>query len=287
MKMKEAEARTGLDRKNIRYYESEGLLSPERTDGNRYRDYSEEDIERLLEIRVLRHLGISIKDIRGYFEGMISLGALMEIRRGQIDSEMAQLKRLEQMCIRLEGQESLKPVTVEGCLEEIARESQRGSWFEDIKKDWKMYQKELHSQFICFEPEGEITTPADFAVETALFAARKHMDYETVKLESTYALVRLEGIMYQASFTYGPRFRYARLPLVKLVRCTPVPGYVSPRKYLLFRLMPVLIMCAGILFCVIDSQIGGGNAGMYRGIIVGCILASILIRAIDGNVHYL
>jgi len=44
MKMKEAEARTGLDRKNIRYYESEELLAPRRTEGNRYRDYSEEDI---------------------------------------------------------------------------------------------------------------------------------------------------------------------------------------------------------------------------------------------------
>ena len=37
MKMKEAEARTGLDRKNIRYYESEELLAPRRTEGNRYR----------------------------------------------------------------------------------------------------------------------------------------------------------------------------------------------------------------------------------------------------------
>ena len=51
MKMKEAEIRSGLDRKNIRYYESEELLAPRRTEGNRYRDYSEEDIERLLEIR--------------------------------------------------------------------------------------------------------------------------------------------------------------------------------------------------------------------------------------------
>ena len=35
MKMKEAEVRTGLDRKNIRYYESEELLAPRRTEGNR------------------------------------------------------------------------------------------------------------------------------------------------------------------------------------------------------------------------------------------------------------
>ena len=66
MKMKEAEARTGLDRKNIRYYESEELLAPRRTEGNRYRDYSEDDIQRLLEIRFLRQLpsdgGISARD---------------------------------------------------------------------------------------------------------------------------------------------------------------------------------------------------------------------------------
>ena len=32
MKMKEVETRTGLDRKNIRYYESEELLEPGRTE---------------------------------------------------------------------------------------------------------------------------------------------------------------------------------------------------------------------------------------------------------------
>ena len=72
MKMKEAEARTGLDRKNIRYYESEELLAPRRTEGNRYRDYSEEDIERLLEIRFLRQLGIPIRDLELLTIGMVT-----------------------------------------------------------------------------------------------------------------------------------------------------------------------------------------------------------------------
>ena len=81
MKMKEAEIRSGLDRKNIRYYESEELLAPRRTEGNRYRDYSEEDIERLLEIRFLRQLGIPIRDIRGFFEGRLTLSELMRMRQ--------------------------------------------------------------------------------------------------------------------------------------------------------------------------------------------------------------
>lgn len=37
------EARSGVPRANIRYYEAEGLLAPARS-GNGYRDYSEEDL---------------------------------------------------------------------------------------------------------------------------------------------------------------------------------------------------------------------------------------------------
>ena len=108
MKMKEAEVRTGLDRKNIRYYESEELLAPRRTEGNRYRDYSEEDIQRLLE-SVSAAAGNSIRDIRGYFEGRLSVSDLMRMRLDRIDGEMSQLKKLEQICSRLEEQQTLKP----------------------------------------------------------------------------------------------------------------------------------------------------------------------------------
>ena len=284
MKMKEAEARTGLDRKNIRYYESEELLAPRRTEGNRYRDYSEEDIQRLLEIRFLRQLGIPIRDIRGYFEGRLSVSDLMRMRLDRIDGEMSQLKKLEQICSRLEEQQTLKPSVVESCLEEFSREDGNTTWLEDIRKDWKMFQKELHSQYIYFEPEGEILTPEDFARETALYAA--NLNYETIRLESTCALVRLEGIAYQASFTFGPSFRLARLPLVKLVRCTPPPHSVSKGKYLFFVLLPTILMFGSILFCLIDSQVGARFSGIYRILIIGCFIAAILLISVNKNVYY-
>ena len=284
MKMKEAEIRSGLDRKNIRYYESEELLAPRRTEGNRYRDYSEEDIERLLEIRFLRQLGIPIRDIRGLFEGRLTLSELMRMRLDRIDGEMSQLKKLEQMCARLEEQQTLKPSVVEQCLEEISREDGENTWLEDIRKDWKMFQKELHSQYIYFEPEGEILTPEDFARETALYAA--NLNYETIRLESTCALVRLEGIAYQASLTFGPSFRLARLPLVKLVRCTPPPHSVSKGKYLFFVLLPTILMFGSILFCLIDSQVGARFSGIYRTLIIGCFIAAILLISVNKNVYY-
>ena len=286
MKMKEAEARTGLDRKNIRYYESEELLAPRRTEGNRYRDYSEEDIERLLEIRFLRQLGIPIRDIRGYFEGRLALRELMRMRLERIDGEMSQLKKLEQMCTRLEEQQTLKPSIVESWLGESSHDNGRNTWLEDIRKDWRMFQKELHSQFIYFEPEGEVLSPEDFARETALYAAKRNLDYETIRLEFTYALVRLEGIAYQASFTFGPCFRLARLPLIKLTRCTPPPHGVSKGKYLFFVLLPTILIFGSILFCLIDSQFGARFSGIYRMLIIGCFIAALLFISVNKNVYY-
>ena len=141
MKMKEAEIRSGLDRKNIRYYESEELLAPRRTEGNRYRDYSEEDIERLLEIRFLRQLGIPIRDIRGLFEGRLTLSELMRMRLDRIDGEMSQLKKLEQMCARLEEQQTLKPSVVEQCLEEISREDGENTWLRISGKTGRCFRR--------------------------------------------------------------------------------------------------------------------------------------------------
>ena len=45
MKIKEVEARVGMTRANIRYYEKEGLLNTTVRNENNYREYTEEDIE--------------------------------------------------------------------------------------------------------------------------------------------------------------------------------------------------------------------------------------------------
>ena len=63
MTSKEMEARSGVPRANIRYYEAEGLLAPARS-GNGYRDYSEEDLRTLEKIKLLRRLGVTIEALR-------------------------------------------------------------------------------------------------------------------------------------------------------------------------------------------------------------------------------
>ena len=45
MTIKEVEQRTGLPRSVIRFYEKEGLIAPQRNEENRYRAYSQADVD--------------------------------------------------------------------------------------------------------------------------------------------------------------------------------------------------------------------------------------------------
>lgn len=64
MTIKEVEKLTGLTAKSIRYYESKGLLTVERNEGNSYRSYSDNEVNRLKWIKLFRYLDFSIEEIR-------------------------------------------------------------------------------------------------------------------------------------------------------------------------------------------------------------------------------
>ena len=44
LKINEVEALVGITKKNIRFYEAEGLLCPQRNSENGYRNYGDEDV---------------------------------------------------------------------------------------------------------------------------------------------------------------------------------------------------------------------------------------------------
>ena len=67
MKIKQVEELVGITSKNIRFYESQGLLTPERAD-NGYREYHQDNIEVLKKIKLLRKIGISVEDIKSVLQ---------------------------------------------------------------------------------------------------------------------------------------------------------------------------------------------------------------------------
>ena len=108
MTIKEVEALTGITKANIRFYEKEGLLNPERS-ANNYREYGEEEAERLRRIRVLRVMGFSVAQIKTLMESPQCSAALMDQRAEQISREVEELSLMRELCLeaRDRGWESL------------------------------------------------------------------------------------------------------------------------------------------------------------------------------------
>lgn len=97
MTIKEMEARTGMDRANIRFYEREGLLAPRRL-SNGYRDYSEQDAETLLRIKLLRSLHVPLEEIRALQAGARSLEDAMRAQLNMLEAEKRDVACAESVC---------------------------------------------------------------------------------------------------------------------------------------------------------------------------------------------
>ena len=87
MKINEAEQAIGITKKNIRFYEQEGLLNPSRNLSNGYRDYSEQDLMSMNFVPPFSKSSISAS--RSFLGIIGTLAALLErlkeIKGGELD----------------------------------------------------------------------------------------------------------------------------------------------------------------------------------------------------------
>lgn len=104
MKIKQAAKQSGLTPRNIRFYEESGLIGVGREE-NGYREYNDQDIIRLKQIRVLRELGIGIEDIRSYFRKQVSLNELMKKRKEELRTQKEDVQSLLEICESIEKQD--------------------------------------------------------------------------------------------------------------------------------------------------------------------------------------
>jgi DNA-binding transcriptional MerR regulator len=71
MRISEVAERAGVSVKAVRYYESAGLLEPDRL-ANGYREYSERDVRLVREVSTLKSLGIRVDDTRPFLECLVA-----------------------------------------------------------------------------------------------------------------------------------------------------------------------------------------------------------------------
>ena len=98
LKINEVEALVGITRKNIRFYEAEGLLSPRRNSQNGYRDYGETEVEVLRRIKLLRKLGLPLEEIRQMQHGAYTVGDGMRRHLVSLERERQNLEAAIRFC---------------------------------------------------------------------------------------------------------------------------------------------------------------------------------------------
>ena len=100
MNIREVEDLTGLVRANIRYYEDEGFFTPQR-ERNGYRNYSDEDIEVLKRIKLLRMLEIPIEEIRKVQSDEVLMRTVLEKSIRRSEQRKKELDSAQKVCQRM------------------------------------------------------------------------------------------------------------------------------------------------------------------------------------------
>ncbi len=135
MKINEVEQLVGITKKNIRFYEEQGLLNPNRNKENGYRDYGEDDIRTLEQIKLLRKLGLPLEEIRMMQTGRSTIADSMRRHLVTLEREKQNLAQSEALCSRLKEEDgTLANLDAKALLEEMEQLEQKGAAFQNKQK---------------------------------------------------------------------------------------------------------------------------------------------------------
>ena len=133
MKINEVEALAGIAKKNIRFYEEQGLLSPKRNPENGYRDYGEEEVLVLRRIRLLRKLDVPIDEIRLMLSGTHTVADGMRRHLISLERSQRNLQQAISLCQELTGQDiPIAQLDTECLLSQMEAMELSGTAFRDV-----------------------------------------------------------------------------------------------------------------------------------------------------------
>ncbi|SET43072.1 DNA-binding transcriptional regulator, MerR family [Pseudobutyrivibrio sp. C4] len=135
MKINQVEELVGITKKNIRFYEDQGLISPERNRDNGYREYSLKDVELLNKIKLLRSLDVPIEDIRKLETGQVSMTDCLDSHISLFTHRQKELDIMKEMCKEIiEANVQFDNLQADSYLEDMRRLEKGGVKFMDVNK---------------------------------------------------------------------------------------------------------------------------------------------------------
>lgn len=134
MRINQVEELVGISKKNIRFYEAEGLITPQRNSENGYREYTQADVAVLQQIKFFRKLSIPIEEIRKMQKKYLTLSDCMERHLVMLSREEKNLECTKEICKEiLENREQLESIRVDDYLTKMKELEKDGVRFRDIK----------------------------------------------------------------------------------------------------------------------------------------------------------
>lgn len=135
MKINQVEELTGIPKKNIRFYEEQKLISPQRNSANGYREYSMEDVALLGKIKLFRKLGIPIESIRKMESGEQQLDDCLYKKVHELKAARQSAEQMQIVCQEiLSKQARFDTINSDIYLEEIERLEKGGTQFVNVEQ---------------------------------------------------------------------------------------------------------------------------------------------------------
>jgi DNA-binding transcriptional MerR regulator len=134
MKINQVAELVDITKKNIRFYEDQGLVNPDRNPENGYREYSMEDVKQLSQVKLLRQLGVSCEDIRKLRANELSLEKCVKKRVAELSDETENIEHMKTICEMLaEDSEDLSSLDASKYLDKMKELEKGGVSFMNVK----------------------------------------------------------------------------------------------------------------------------------------------------------
>ena len=214
MNIKAAEERSGVSRQNIRFYEREGLLTPDRNPENDYREYGENHVDILKRIRVMRMVDMPLDQIKQVLEGTLSPAEAAEAQKIKLKQQQEQLAAAIRFCEEWSGIQSLDALDSDQMIRRMESPENRAGLFQQWKEDYRKVVLSEREKVFTFVPDTPVITAREFTAALLAYADSNELDITIIK-ESMYPEFIINGIEYTAERFYTA---VSRVP-VATIRC--------------------------------------------------------------------
>ena len=192
MRIKELGQRTGLSKSEIIFLRKENLLRQQE-------EYDDEAIILLKRIKLMRRLGVNVRDIMKMQKGILSLNECMtrQINRWGKTSKENKIKWIEMAKVIKEEEVAYNDLDADIYLKQIDQLEQSGYKFKSVKGDlWSRLNGYIPPDSDrWFEPDEPILNKQEFTKELIKYAEREKLDLMILK-EGIEPIVEINGERY-------------------------------------------------------------------------------------------